>query len=349
MSKYENIIPSYDTNRQVLGEIYPLDTPFTAIIDASEVCQFRCNYCFRSDADRSQWGYAARNNLMDWETFRLAAEQLKEFPHDLKQISVSNHGEPLCNRRLPLMVKYIKEQGIKGRVSIHTNAALLDEQYAVELAQSGIDRIVVSLQGMTAEKYRQVCGVGIDYDKFYRNLQILYEAKTNTQICIKVADTALDEGEEDLFYEKFSPIADRVYVEKIIPIWLNVKVNDPSHKIINKYGDAFPIQECCPLIFNTIVVTPDGDVYPCTQIQAPYRLGNIREHSLKELWDSPQRRQLLINQCKGTNHPVCGRCYISQNSVYAKEDMIDGYRDEILARLEQGEREDLNVADCNNE
>lgn len=333
MQEHKKRIPSFDKNRQVLGKIYPLDTPFTVIVDASEVCQFKCNYCFRSDPDKRNWGYTVENNLMDWETFCKVIEQIQEFPQDVKQISLSNQGEPLCNRKLPDMVRYIKQNHVGGRVSIHTNAALLDEKYAVDLADSKIDRIIVSLQGLSAEKYKQTCGANIDFGVFYRNLKILYDAKTDTQICIKVADTALEEGEEELFYELFEPIADRVFVEQIIPIWLNIEVKDNSKKVKNKYGDIFPIQECCPLIFNTIVVAPAGNVYPCTQILTPYMLGNIHEKSLKELWDSPQRKELLKDQCKGTVHPICNDCYISQNTVYTKEDMIDDYREEILGRL----------------
>ncbi len=333
MKEHKKIIPSFDTNRQVLGEIYPLDTPFTVIIDVSEVCPFTCSYCFRSDFDKKNWGYAAENNLMDWQTFCKVIEQIQEFPQDLRQISLSNHGEPLCNRKLPDMVRYIKANKIKGKVSIHTNAALLDEQYAVELADSKIDRIVISLQGLTSEKYRQICGVKIDFEKFYNNLKILYQAKTDTQIYIKIADTALGEEEEDKFYELFESIADRVFVEQIIPIWLNVEVKDNSKNLKNKYGDTFPIQECCPLIFNTIVVAPQGNVYPCTQILTPYMLGNINQITLKNIWNSPERRDLLIRQCKGTNPPICGKCYISQNTIYTKEDMIDNYREIILKRI----------------
>lgn len=333
MQEHKKRIPSFDKNRQVLGKIYPLDTPFTVIVDASEVCQFKCNYCFRSDPDKRNWGYTVENNLMNWETFCKVIEQIQEFPQDVKQISLSNQGEPLCNRKLPDMVRYIKQNHVGGRVSIHTNAALLDEKYAVDLAESKIDRIIVSLQGLSAEKYKQTCEADIDFDAFYRNLKILYDAKTDTQICIKVADTALEEGEEELFYELFEPIADRVFVEQIIPIWLNIEVKDNSKKVKNKYGDIFPIQECCPLIFNTIVVAPAGNVYPCTQILTPYMLGNVHEKSLKELWDSPRRKELLKDQCKGTAHPICNDCYISQNTIYTKEDMIDDYREEILGRL----------------
>lgn len=327
------IKPSFDVNRQVLGEIYPLDTPFNVIIDIAEICNFRCNYCFRSDDNKTNWGYAKDARLMDWETFTKIVEQIKEFPEEVKQISLSNHGEPLANRRLPEMVRYIKNQGIKSRISIHTNASLLDEDYAIELGESGIGRIVISLQGLTADKYKNICGFKIDYEKFYNNLRVLYEHKRDAQIDIKIADVALDDGEEHLFYDKFSLIADRVFVERIVPIWSGVDIPSEDVSTKNKYGEIFPHQECCPLIFHTIVITPNGDAYPCTQLLSKNKLGNISENSIKNMWNSSERRSLLMRQCTGQNPEICKNCYILQNSIYSKEDMIDDYRKQIYKRL----------------
>lgn len=328
--------PSYDINRQILGEIFPLTTPFTVILDASEVCNFRCSYCFRGQDNKNLWGYAGQNSLMEWNLFCEAVSQIKEFPEEVRQISLSNHGEPLCNRRVPDMVRYIKKEGICSRVSIHTNAARLDEEYARDLADSNIDRIVVSLQGLSAKKYKQVCGTDINFEAFYHNLSVLHKAKRATQIYFKIADVALEAGEENVFYEMFSPIGDRVYVEKVVPIWKGIafETDRPGNQFLyNKYGTEFPKQECCPLIFDTIVVAPNGDTYPCSQLLTPYVLGNITKQKLLDLWNSDQRRELLICQCKGTNPEICRGCFILTNSIYAKEDMIDSYRTEILERL----------------
>lgn len=329
------IQPSYDSNRQILGKVFPLSTPFNVIIDTSEVCQFRCDYCFRSDNDKRKWGYAKSNQLMSWDLFCHVIAQIKLFPEEVKQISLSNHGEPLCNRKLPDMVRYIKEEGIGSRVSIHTNAALLDEKYAKELADSRIDKIVVSVQGLSAQKYKEVCGIELNFEEFYHNLQILYKNKTTTQINIKIANTALDEGEKELFYDRFSAIADRVFVEQVVPIWKDVELKADRQKAMNKYGEMFEKQECCPLIFHTLVVSPEGDVYPCTQLLTPYVLGSVKDSTLVELWNSKLRRDLLIRQCEGTTPDICKNCYIGQNSIYAKEDMIDAYREEILQRIKE--------------
>lgn len=334
--KINNIKPSYDEKRTCLGEVYPLHTPFTVIIDVSEACNFRCQYCFRSQDDSKAWGYAGKKELMKWELFKKAIQQIQGFPEEVKTISLSNHGEPLCNRKLPDMVRYIKKQRITSRVSIHTNASLLDEQYAKELAESQIDRIVISLQGLNAEKYLSVCAARIDFEVFYQNLEMLYRYKKNTEICIKIMDVALEEGEDESFYQLFSPIADRVFIEKMVPIWKDVdfeKIKDEKHLAYNKYGEGFPPQKSCPLIFHTIVISPNGDVYPCTQLLTPYILGNICENNLVDLWNSEMRKKLLRQQCTCDTPQICSDCFIRQNSIFTKEDMIDDYREQILRRI----------------
>ncbi|SHE95398.1 radical SAM protein [Schwartzia succinivorans] len=325
---------SFDTNRQILGKILPLDTPFTVIVDASEVCNLKCNYCFRSDRNKDNWGYAKALNKMEWNTFVKIINQIKEFPQSVKQISLSCHGEPLTNSNLAKMVSHIKSEGIKSRVSIHTNATLLTETYARELAQSGIDRIVVSLQGLNSEAYERICGVKIDYNKFYNNLKLLYGYKgEKTQIYIKIANTALCEGEEQEFYDMFTPIADRVFIEQIVPIWKNVDSVGVNMDIQNKYGKKFKKQKCCPLIFHTVVVLPNGDVYPCTQLLSEEKLGNINDNSLLHYWQSDRRQELLKQQLELRSPQMCEDCSILNNSIYSEADMIDEYRFEILGRM----------------
>lgn len=335
--KHENIKPSFDTNRVPLAEVLPLTTPFTVILDASEACNFKCSYCFRSEKDLKVWGYAAENSMMSMEVFKMAVSQIKQFPGEIRQISLSHHGEPLTNKNLPRMVKYIKENGIKARVSIHTNGSLLSPQYSRELAESEIDRIIVSVQGLSAAHYRKMCGYEIDFEQFYENIQYFYRIKTNTQLCVKIIETALEEGEEERFYDLFAPIADRVFIEKEVPIWKEKNysgLNEHFGLALNKYGAGFALQKVCPLIFHTIVVIPNGDIYPCTQLLQTEKLGNIREQTLRDAWNSDKRKELLKAQCCFCVPEICGDCGIRQNTIYAKEDMIDEHRDEILKRLE---------------
>lgn len=329
---YNNIIKSYSQDRKVLGEVLPLDTPYTVLIDISDTCNLRCKYCFRYDTSIVAEDYR-KNCLMDWETFVEVVAQLKEFPSQIKRIALSHNGEPLCNRKLPEMVSYIKKAGLTGRTEIHTNGVLLDKQYIEELCEVGIDRVVISIQGLDEETYYKECGVRINFVRLYNNLKYFYQRKENTQIHIKIVDEAVGD-KRNKFYELFSPIADRIFVESVVPLWTDstMKVGEREK---NKYGDTFKVQQCCPLIFYTINVLPDGTIYPCSHIRPPFKLGNVKETTLFEAWNSKKKKEFLKYMLEHGRFDVeaCKNCYIPQNTVMTPQDSIDFYRSEILLRI----------------
>lgn len=326
----------FQRERVCLGKVLPLDTPFNIFIDISEVCNFKCKYCFRGDKNIKEYGYALNNNLMSWETFVKVIDQIEHFPNPIKKISLSGHGEPLCNKLLPRMVDYIKGKGINAVVEIHTNASLLDKDFCDQLINCGIDKVNISLQGISATKYKEVCKVEIDYEKFYDNLKYFYENRRKTIINIKIADIALDENEKEKFYEQYCLIADHVYVEKIVPLWKEITYNkELNSNQENKLGEKIEYQSSCALSFYSLVIAPDGTIYPCTQPLMSFNLGNIAEKSLIEVWNGEQRISFLKKQLEQGRNNICDckDCYIAQNSIMSKEDSINGYSEEILSRL----------------
>ncbi len=78
------------------------------------------------------------------------------------------------------------------------------------LIAAGLSRLVVSLQGTTQDKYRDVCGADIDFPSFIDNLRYFFNHKGKTHVYFKIVDCALD-GKEDeqRFYDVFGDINQR--------------------------------------------------------------------------------------------------------------------------------------------
>lgn len=331
---------SFNKTRLCLGKVLPLGTPLSVILDISERCNFKCNYCFRSKKKDGAWGYTAKNNLMSMELFQRAASQMSAFPQKIKVISLSGHGEPLCNPEIAAMARYLGECSITERIEMHTNASLLTEKTAREIAQAGFSRIVVSLQGLDSLTYERVCGARLDWDNFYKCLQILYKSKNDElKIHVKISEAALSAenrtAEEERFYALFGPIADTVSVEKVTPLWKNLEFE--SKEAVNKYGQDIGMVECCPILFYKMWVAPDGEIYPCTGLPAPISLGNIQDTTLSEAWNGKKRRKFLISHLREPRGGCaeCADCFVPVNTVATEEDRIDPYREEIAARLEE--------------
>ena len=208
----------------------------------------------------------------------------------------------------------------------------------MELAESGVDKIIVSLQGMSEQVYREICGHSFDFDEFYERLKILYESKKNTEICIKIPDVALGRGDEKLFYERFSSIADKVFVERIVPIWRKDGTGEREEQkagSINKFGYIVPDVKCCSIMFYTMYISPLGVVYPCTQAMMTYDIGDVHGSTLKECWGGEKRRNLLIAHLTGKRASIedCKDCYVAKNSIVTKDDLIDDWANDILSKI----------------
>lgn len=63
---------------------------------------------------------------------------------------------------------------------------------------------------------------------------------------------------------------------------------------------------------------PTGAAYPCCQAEMAYPIGNVRTHTLKEVWNSDAMKQLRVDMLTDTPNPACTRCYeIEESGVFS--------------------------------
>lgn len=62
---------------------------------------------------------------------------------------------------------------------------------------------------------------------------------------------------------------------------------------------------------------PTGEAYPCCHAEmAVGKIGDCRQQTLKEIWNSPQQRQLRLDMLNETPNPTCGRCYEQEEAGF---------------------------------
>ncbi len=72
------------------------------------------------------------------------------------------------------------------------------------------------------------------------------------------------------------------------------------------YREGFRSRRFCSFVRHSIFIKSNGDVIPC-QFFPHYRLGNILEQGLEEIWDSDKRKR-FNEQLKTGLMPACVRC-----------------------------------------
>lgn len=336
--------PVFNANRVNLHEVLPLDTPYAVSICPSQMCNIGCKYCVHSLGKNGleQKGFSYKH--IDWNIFLKVVEQLKEFPRKIKSISMCGQGEPLANPRFPEMVKIVKEAEVAEDISFITNAILLNPKKGKEIIDAGLDRIFISLQGLTAQKYEEVCGAKINFEKYVENLREFYEySRGKCQVNIKIADIALEEGEKEKFFEMFGNICDTIHIETIKPLYAdvdytNILGENKSNMTTSRFGRPHVKQSACYLSFYMLTIDPDGGIRPCGAPFDPcYReLGNVQTTTLLKAWNSRAYHQFCINMLEGKRfeNPVCKDCDYP-NDVPYEGDEIDPYVDLLLPKYKE--------------
>lgn len=314
------------TNRNDLSKVLPLKTPYVIQIDPSSKCNFKCKFCPTSkDNDE-------KRTIMSFELFKKIINELVCFDDKLKVIKLWKDGEPLLNKDIPEMIKYAKEKEIAEKIEITTNGYLLNEQLNYKLIESGLDKIIISIEGLNEEDYLRNSGVKINFNQFIKNIKHLYDNKKQCVVHVKIIDVSLSEECKEKFFNLFNNISDEMFIEKAISCWPDFEDESISHNALNVWGSDIEKKEICSLPLYSLVVNANGKVSMCcNDWQQKLVVGDVSNQSLREIWDSTKVKEYQILQLskKRKLSYVCSQCKYPD---YVCIDNIDEKALEILKK-----------------
>jgi len=323
-------------DRVPLAQALPLRSPFTLNVFPTNACNFKCSYCAHSlHTDVLEKTYGLDKQYMSVDTMALVIEQSKSF-EPYKLLSFMGHGEPLLCRDLPKMAAMAAEAGIAQRIEIITNASLLTHTCSDALIDAGITNLRVSLQGLDADAYRKTSGAALDFKEFMEQLSYFYrKKKPGMGLFVKILDVSLSAGNEEVFYKMFDAISDRMYIERVQPVYHAVSVSGGSRtECHDRYGNTHPPRKVCPLTFFSLAVWPNGEVQPCDAIYRPCLLGNVKETTLPEMWQGETLRQFRLQHLSGGKEKLAG-CTVccAPDDVSHPLDVLDDQAEALAERF----------------
>lgn len=322
--------------RQSLGNKIPLDTPYVLLIDPSNHCNLRCNFCptghdvLIQETKRCQ-------TVLDFELYKKIIQDTNDFPETIQVLRLYKEGEPLLNRNFAKMVSYAKENGKIARIDTTTNGILLNKKLNREIIESGIDQINISVNGVTAEQVFQHTKRKIDYKLYVENIRDLCKNKGDCTIYIKSIEDILDEKEQKQFFELFGEFADRIFLEKLSPAWPDFELEKYGYlyQQIGNYGQEVEQRQVCPYLFYTMVINSDGTMSTCVgDWKHKQILGDTRIESLTELWNGKKLLEYQLEHFKYNKDmfPMCRECKVITHGCY---DNIDDEADRVVKILEE--------------
>lgn len=256
------------------------DYPSMVQLETTGLCNLRCVMCPTT--------YYPTNNIMEDAVFESV---LDAAPH-LVALAPYIGGEPFVLKNFIQIVERIRERAPNVFLCFNTNATLLTPEKCEAMVRLGVNEIIVSMDGATAETYNAI-RVRADFEKTLANVRMLVKAREdagaklprlgfllvahrdNYREIPALARLAADLGLEKLMVNGMEPyqadqagkiLYGRAEDPEIAAVWheaqaecarLGIEWHAPS--LVSTGRKAY-----CPSM-SICIVRSDGEVQPCAQ------------------------------------------------------------------------------------
>jgi radical SAM protein with 4Fe4S-binding SPASM domain len=288
--------------------------PLAISIEPTTSCNLRCPEC-----PSGLRAFTRPTGMLDERFFRKTIDELSV---KLIYLTFYFQGEPFLNPAFLDMVQYASGRGIYTATS--TNAHYLNDEYARKTVESGLDRLIISIDGTTQETY-QSYRVGGNLEKVISGARrimawkkklrsktpfVIFQflvVRPNEHQIPDIRALAREVGVDELRF-KTAQVYNYHLGHPLIPTMERYsryrKAPDGSFGIKNKLSNH------CWKLWHAPVITWDGNVVPCCfDKDASHRLGDLKQSSFKELWKGKEFgifRKKLVDGRK--NIDICANC-----------------------------------------
>lgn len=288
--------------------------PISISIEPTTSCNLRCPEC--PSGLRS---FTRPTGMLSKPLFENIINQLST---TLSYLTFYFQGEPYLNPQFLEMVKYASSKGIYTATS--TNAHYLKDDVARQTVESGLDRLIISIDGTSQDTY-QAYRIGGDLSKVIEGTKnIIYwkrklksktphvifqflVVKPNEHEIPEVYNIANELGVDEVKL-KTAQIYDYQHGSDLIPEQEKYsryrKLKDGTYSIKNNLDNH------CWKMWHSCVITWDGKVVPCCfDKDAQFVLGDLNKQSFNDIWFGAQYAQFRTSLLKSRNEiEICKNC-----------------------------------------
>lgn len=294
--------------------IRPWGLPLTLSIEPTTACNLGCPECPSGLKSFSRpTGNLKKKHFQSW---------VDSFSDHVHYINFYFQGEPFIHQELLEFVQYARQKGIYTSTS--TNAHFLNEKTANAVVQSGLDKIIISLDGTTQETYSSY-RINGELQKVIEGTQALIEAREKQKakgphiilqfLVVKPNEHQIDDVLQlgkilkvDEVRLKTAQIYNPTDEHHLIPTIEKYsrykRKSDGSYILKNAFKNE------CLRMWLGAVITWDGKVVPCCfDKDAEHQMGDLNQLSLREIWKSRDyqsfRRKVFSNR---KEIDICSNC-----------------------------------------
>jgi len=289
---------------------YPISVSF----EPTTSCNLRCPEC-----PSGLRAFTRPTGMLQQDLFKKTMDEISK---ELLYLIFYFQGEPYLNPSFLDMVKYAHAKGIYTATS--TNAHYLTDENARKTVESGLDRLIISIDGTTQDVYTQY-RIGGNLEKVIQGAKniVKWKKELNSKtpfvffqfLVVKPNEHQIEDikllakeiGVDQVRF-KTAQVYDYEEGNRLIPTIDKYsryqKNEDGTYKIKNKMGNH------CWRMQHAPVITFDGLVVPCCfDKDAQHKLGDLKKQTFKELWHNDQYVKFRTQLKEGRkNIDICANC-----------------------------------------
>ena len=288
--------------------------PMSIAIEPTTSCNLRCPEC--PSGLRS---FTRPTGMLQSELFKKTIDELAD---TLSYLTFYFQGEPYLHPQFLELVQYAASRKIYTATS--TNAHYLTDEMAKKTIESGLDRLIISIDGTTQDTY-EAYRVGGKLDKVIEGAKNIIRWKKQLKsitpfVVFQFLVVKPNEHQIEAVYKlakeigidhvalKTAQIYDYKNGSELIPTIDKYsryqKMGDGTYAIKNE------LLSHCWKMWQSCVITWDGKVVPCCfDKDAHYVMGDLTQQSFKEIWQSEKYNSFRASILRSRNEiEMCNNC-----------------------------------------
>jgi len=290
----------------------PAGGPETGMIEPTNLCNLACPTC------PTGTGKIAPLPAMTLARFEAVLGELRP---RLRNLALWNYGEPLLNKELPQMIAHAKQAGV-GVVKVSSNVHFLDGERGTALLRSGLDVLILSVDGASQATYATFRKDG-DFARVARAVAWLCGEKRRLGLArprIELQFIAMRHNEHEL--PEMRRLAREWGVDALRIKTVSADDDASRHlvpvsRLLSRYEvDAATPRtrhEFCTMAWDHTVINVDGSVTPCCYLRPDmgeaFVMGNVRQTPFPEIWHGERYRRFRAAMLDGRAElPFCSSC-----------------------------------------
>ncbi len=307
------VLGSYYLSRWT-GKPFHWGLPVALSFEPTTSCNLRCPEC--PSGLRS---FTRPTGMLEEDFFYKVIDEVSK---KLWYLIFYFQGEPYLHPQFLTLVKYASSKGLYTATS--TNAHYLNDANSRKTVESGLDRLIISIDGTTQETYSSY-RIGGQLEKVLEGARNIVKwkkkLKSNTPHVIfqflvvrpnehqmeDVKKLAEEIGVDEVGF-KTAQVYDYENGNDLIP--LNEKYSRYAKQADDTYKIKNEMLNHCWKLWHSCVVTWDGNVVPCCfDKDAWHSMGSLKQQSFTELWNNEAYKNFRAQVLKSRSEiEMCKNC-----------------------------------------